>query len=107
MPNLSEQIANITEMENAFNSACAAVEEASRALEKLRSLQEDIKKLFAYYGSEQWFRDREDDSRGIIPQTLSRGVLTEDAVWDLQIDYDRLLRKMRDLAASAMPEEES
>lgn len=42
-------------------------------------------------------RDFEDDSAGKLPRDLRRGVLSEDAVYDLLTDHDRLLKRMKKL----------
>ncbi len=49
---------------------------ASRDPEKLRLLQE-------YYTSGEWLADYEADERGELPPDLKRGVLSQDALYDL------------------------
>ena len=63
-------------MEHILNSATNAVSE-------LEKLLPDIKDLLAYYGSREWFDDLEADNKGELPAELRRGVLSEDAVYDL------------------------
>ena len=63
-------------MEHILNSATNAVSE-------LEKLHPDIKDLLAYYGSREWFDDLEADNKGELPADLRRGVLSEDAVYDL------------------------
>ncbi len=91
-------ISNIVDMESRLNRGVKAVEECRSAFDKLCSVQAELRVLFEYYGSKEWFDDRESDSRGELPTDLCRGVLTEDAVWELQADYITLLRDMRSLA---------
>jgi NTP pyrophosphatase (non-canonical NTP hydrolase) len=44
---------------------------------------EGLRELRAYYESGQWQRDYEADERGELPRDLKRGVLSQDALWDL------------------------
>lgn len=46
-------------------------------------VQEMISTLEEYLGSGQWLRDYECDERGQLPARLKRGVLSQDALYDL------------------------
>lgn len=85
-----DHIDNIRAMERVLNESGDAVAQLFRDLEKLETMESDLKQLFAYYGSAAWFAHRERDARGELPQDLPRGVLTEDAVYDLLTDLARL-----------------
>ncbi len=85
---------NITEMENRLNRAIEATEELRSALDKFKSVQADIAALNDYYGSPQWFRDRDDDSAGKLPANLHRGVLTEDSIYNMLTDVNELMKDM-------------
>ena len=39
--------------------------------------------LLDYYESGQWLKDYEADERGELPRNLTRGVLSQDGLWDL------------------------
>ena len=39
--------------------------------------------LLEYYLGGQWLRDHEADERGELPRDLKRGVLSQDAIWNL------------------------
>lgn len=45
--------------------------------------QENLSLLDAYYTSGQWQEDYEADERGELPPDLKRGVLSQDALYDL------------------------
>ena len=62
----------------------------SAMLERLQSLEN-------YYGSEEWHYDYDCDRAGLLPPTLKRGVLSEDAVYDLLELNDALLRQMEEI----------
>ena len=82
--NRDEQIARIAHMEQILNKA----EEAIRVLLELRP---QIEELSAYYGSKDWFADYDADRAGLLPPHLKRGVLSEDAVYDLLEQYRKFL----------------
>ena len=71
-----------------------AVRALSEALERYEAIQPSLKKLSDYYGSTLWMKDFEDDEAGKLPKELKRGVLSEDAVYDLLTDHHELILRM-------------
>jgi hypothetical protein len=53
-------------------------------------------KLNNYYGSKNWLKDKEDFENGKI-NNIKAGVLSEDAVWNLDEDINDLLIRMNKL----------
>ena len=53
-----------------------------------------FKKLSDYYGSSRWMKDFEADEAGKLPRDLKRGVLSEDAVWDLLSENRELCERL-------------
>ena len=86
MSDKKEQIARIRKMERHLDRAMAAVKRLSTALDKWEDAQEAIAALDKYYGSEEWRQDFADDEAGLLPPDLKRGVLSEDAIWNLLTD---------------------
>ena len=86
MSDKKEQIARIRRMERHLDRAMAAVKRLSTALDKWGDAQEAIAALDKYYGSEEWRQDFADDEAGLLPPDLKRGVLSEDAIWNLLTD---------------------
>ena len=93
-----EQIERITYMEQILDEAAEAVSSLSEALEKYSTVQDKLQELIAYYTSEQWRQDFDDDNAGKIPSNLKRGVLSEDAVYHLLADNTDLKERMKELA---------
>lgn len=87
-----QQIARIQQMEQYLEDAKAAVKNISGALEDFMEAQNKIIALENYYEGGAWRKDFEDDEAGLLPDYLKRGVLTEDAVYDLLTDNDELLQ---------------
>ena len=94
-----EQIERITYMEQILDEATEAVSSLSESLEKYAAIQEKLQELIAYYSSKQWCQDFDDDSAGKIPSNLKRGVLSEDAVYNLLADVTRLQDQMKKLTS--------
>ena len=93
--NRMEQTERIKRMEQQFNKSASALMQLSAALDQLQASQEAIKELSDYYGSETWKQDFADDESGRLPQDLQRGVLSEDAIWNLLEDYRELKLRMQ------------
>jgi hypothetical protein len=89
-----KQIERIKQMEHYLDSASQAVMRLSAALDDYANAQECLKKLEAYYGSKEWKKDFHDDELGLLPPNLKRGVLSEDAIWNLLEDCRELNERM-------------
>ena len=90
------QIERITRMEQILNEATEATAALLAALEQYQALKPSIAELEAYYTSGQWMRDYKDDCAGKLPDDLRRGVLSEDAVYDLLSTLASLKEYLKD-----------
>ena len=97
-----EQIERIREMENCLDASEKAIRELSEALSAFEAVQPMYRKLSKYFGSDLWMQDYEDDEAGKLPRDLKRGVLSEDAVYDLIMENRELLVRMLNLVAGAL-----
>ena len=88
-------IERITHMEENLDIAKKALEDFEKSLENFLAVQNNIKELSDYYFSRHWMADYDADSRGEIPQNLKRGVLSEDAAYNLICLNDILLSKLK------------
>jgi hypothetical protein len=91
-----EQIKRITYMEKLLNESVAAVEALDNAIEGYKAVQGKIEELKNYYESGLWMEDFDADREGKIPKSLPRGVLTEDAIYDLLTDNMRLKGNLKE-----------
>ena len=96
------QIDRIREMEVCLDISAAAVKALSEALDQYEAAQKSYKKLSDYYGSSRWMKDYEADEADKLPQDLKRGVLSEDAVYDLITENHALQVRMMKLLTRAM-----
>lgn len=92
-----DQLARIKYMEQILGEGAAAVAALEESLAAYRALQGRLQELFDYYHSPQWMQDLDDDRAGKLPADLKRGVLSEDAVWELETDCVRLLQEIASL----------
>lgn len=84
------RIDRIKEMEEKFDKACSAAEALDAALENFASVIPEMEGLIAYYESDDWREDFEADADGQLPPDLKRGILSEDGIYNLLTDYQRL-----------------
>ena len=64
--------------------------------ERIKKMEECYNTLCRYMESGLWLSDFEADERGELPQDLRRGVLSQDGLYDLLSEADKLF-KTRDL----------
>ena len=84
-------------MENCLTDSRKAIDSLAHSLEMYRDVQGKLRELSSYYGGEEWRKDFSDDEAGRLPAGLKRGVLSEDAVYDLLIDNREILDDMAGL----------
>lgn len=89
-----KQIDRIEKMEQYLNESEQAVLALSEAMDRYEAAQKGLKKLSDYYGSTLWMKDYEDDEAGKLPKDLHRGVLSEDAVYNLLTYHHELILRM-------------
>lgn len=89
------QIERIKKMESYLDEAGAAIAELAEAMDRYEKIQSKYYKLENYYGSTKWIDDFEADEAGKLPEDLKRGVLSEDAVYDLITDHGALMARMQ------------
>ena len=77
------QTARILQHEIALREA----EHLLRTNKNADRLQSLISELKAYYLSDEWKRDFENDEAGLLPKNLPRGVLSEDGIYNLLEEY--------------------
>ena len=95
---MMEQIERIRYYEKILDEANRAIEDMSEAIEKYEIVKEKMVELEAYYGSDVWRSDYEDDEAGKLPAELKRGVLSDDAVYNLLTRYDILEEEIKAMA---------
>lgn len=91
---LKDRMARIRQMERYLDEGQESIRNLAEALEQWEEVQENLQKLFGYYGSLDWFSDLEADERGELPKDLKRGVLSEDAVYNLIADYEEMKKRL-------------
>ena len=97
-----EQIERIKQMELHLDRASSAVMQLSSALDNYIDVQESISVLDEYYSSDDWKQDHADDEAGLLPPNLRRGVLSEDAVWNLLSDTKEMNIRLLETVAEIL-----
>ena len=95
---MTDNIKRITEMEIALDECREVLDDMESALDRLEAVREKMRELFAYYGSEEWFEDRELE----LPPDVKAGVLSEDLVYDAVTDAKDMSVRMLELATDVI-----
>ena len=90
-------IARIKEMEARYDELTRVLGELESAIAEYKTFKGDLDILRGYMDSGQWKEDFEADEAGRIPDGVKRGVLSEDGLYDLLRDSDRILEMAREL----------
>ena len=97
-----EQIERIKQMELHLDRASSSVMQLSAALDNYIDVQKSISVLDEYYSSDDWKQDYADDEAGLLPPNLRRGVLSEDAVWNLLSDTKEMNIRLLETVAEIL-----
>ncbi len=91
------RLERITAMEQRLDRAVEALAALETALEGYQAVKKDIRVLTRYMESGLWLRDYMADEKGKLPTDLKRGVLSQDALYDMLTDDYRLKQTMQKL----------
>ena len=81
-------IDRVTKMESYLDSIRAAFDDAPMSVYENHEINEMLNVLIEYYESGLWLADYTRDENGELPADLKRGVLSEDAVYNLLCDIE-------------------
>lgn len=79
---LAERILRVQHMEEIFNSISKAINQTVTEAHR-QKLRDALRKLEAYYTGGDWLSDYDADHARLFPTSLRRGVLSQDAIYDL------------------------
>lgn len=80
---IETRIERICRMEQNFDTLCKAMDYDSESIQRDTALSMILRDLTAYYEGGQWLADYEADERGELPSELKRGVLSQDALYNI------------------------
>ncbi len=91
-------IERIKEMESILDECTGTVMQLEEALDRLDGLRERMGMLYEYYGSADWYDDREME----LPEGMKAGVLSEDLVYNNIMDTRDASFRMLKLATDIL-----
>ncbi len=83
----------INENEKYLDESLEFVKKLDDISTSIDNLKPKLKKLNEYYGSDNWFKDIEEFDKEEI--NIKAGVLSEDAVWNMNENLDELLKELQ------------
>lgn len=91
-------IERIEEMERILNECNEATSTLAERLGRMDELREPMMRLFQYYGSQQWYDDREAQ----LPAHVRAGVLSEDLPYNAIVELRETAFHMLELATDIL-----
>ncbi|MBR1869401.1 MAG: DUF4298 domain-containing protein [Bacteroidales bacterium] len=85
-------IDRISRMEHCFDEVTRMLAELDGTIGKWEDAKDQLEVLKDYMASGDWRKDYEADEAGKLPAGLKRGVLSQDGLYDLLQDADKILR---------------
>jgi hypothetical protein len=94
---MKENLNRIRGMEKRMRRAGKILKSMEYALDEWDMMCSDLKILNKYLGSEEWKADLKADEDGLLPESLRRGVLSEDGIWNLLVDHRVLMQRLYEM----------
>ena len=92
-------INRITKNEERLDTINDILKRLEKDLTEFEENQKELCLLNEYYGSKNWFQDKEDYENGRISK-IKAGVLSEDAVWNLNERIDEIMNEMQAITST-------
>ena len=89
----------ITKNEEKFDKIYQSVEKLQESLKGFEKNKKDLSALQKYYGSDNWFKDKEAYEKNKIPK-IKAGVLSEDGIWNMLSEIDEIVVDMKRIIAN-------
>lgn len=83
----------IEENERRLDNLNIVIQSLDKHLADFENIIHEYHALNEYYGSKEWFKDKKDFEKGKI-KNIKAGVLSEDAIWDLDEKTRDLINRM-------------
>ena len=90
-------VARVRAMEERYDAASRALGGLEEVLDGYEQVAEDLAALRDYLESGRWRKDFEADEAGRIPAGVKRGVLSEDGLYELLEEADRMRERLKEL----------
>lgn len=87
-------IDRIIKNEERLDKLLESIKKLNNAFDEFESNKRDLDLLKKYYGSKNWFKDKELYENGTIKK-IKAGILSEDAVWNMLDEIDELKKRMK------------
>ena len=89
------RIERIYLMEDRYDEVTRVLAALEEAVDEYEDFKSEIDALKEYMASGQWKEDYEADEAGQLPSGLKRGVLSQDALYNLLNDADQIVARAR------------
>ena len=97
-----DQIDRINKYEYILNNSNQIIKNLEKTINDLNNIQSDIKSLNDYYGSSEWYQDIDDDKLGLLPKDINKGILSEDAIYNLLMNNKEIAIDMLEVATNIL-----
>lgn len=97
--NKQARIERISKMEDRLDEATRLLGKLNEVVGEFEDFKGELEALKVYMSSGEWKMDYEADESGLIPADVKRGVLSEDALYNLLQDADQIIAHARKVFA--------
>ena len=97
-PEKEQALERIARMESHLDETSALTAKLQEQLDAVKAVKGHAQALFQYYGSEDWYADRDME----LPEGVKAGILSEDSVYDAITDLRDAAFQMLELGTDIL-----
>lgn len=94
-------VERIIKNEKKFDEVISVVNNLELSLNSFENIKETIDDLNKYYGSKEWFIDKENIENGKIVN-IKNGILSEDGFWNVYVDIKEIAKRMNKISSEIL-----
>lgn len=102
---IENSISRIKQNEEIFDEVSIIINNLEISINNYKNIYKKIIEINKYYGSKNWFNDKDNFENGII-KNVNAGILSEDAIWNLLEKIKELNKEMNEITTKILKDDE-
>ncbi|MCI5825204.1 MAG: DUF4298 domain-containing protein [Arcanobacterium sp.] len=87
----------IEQMENKMNQVSSYTKMLESMLDSFSAMEQTVEELWNYYENGEWMADYQLDEAGEVPESMPRGILSEDGLYNVLGDFQDVRERLINL----------
>ncbi|MDY5588724.1 MAG: DUF4298 domain-containing protein [Arcanobacterium sp.] len=94
---MDDTLKRIEQMENKMNQVSSYTKMLESMLDSFSAMEQTVEELWNYYENGEWMADYKLDEAGEVPESMPRGILSEDGLYNVLGDFQDVRERLINL----------